>query len=209
MDTMKICQILEIMAIETEKPELDDEIEELNKYRKLPFPLDEAERNFYHPFRSVSLAFLEDAYQKYLSNLETHDRDDSMNSQEDFDEYNQSENNDSLETYNEEEEELKLSKKTSDVMNEELPALKKEKSNKSNKNKTKILGELQMIDEDDIGNGDKIKFFLLNPRSSPKQSSAPKSLSSRRSRASRMSKASVKKISEEFDDLDLPELSLK
>ena len=191
------------------------EIEDLNKYRKLPFPLEESEKFFYCPFRNISLAFLEDVYQKYLSNLDTHDQEGSM-SQEDFDEYNQSENDDSLETYNEEEEELKLSKRTSEVMPEELPGLKKEKSNKSGKNKNncKAVNDLQQINEDENEKPDKISFFLLDNHNFYMDFKPPKSVRSNHSKVSKVSKGSNnsgKKMSEEIEDLeiDLPQLKLK
>ena len=148
------------------KPELDYEIEELNKYRKLPFPLEECEKYFYYPFRTITIPLLEDVYKKYLSNLDTHEHDSSV-SQDDLDEYNHSDNNeDSLETYNEEEEELKLSKKNSELLMtpDELPVLKKEKSNKSKTNKAcKGLNELEEIIEDK----NEIRFFLLDSGQNP------------------------------------------
>ena len=140
-------------------------------------------------------------------------------SQEDFDEYNQSENDDSLETYNEEEEDLKLSKKTSEVLPEELPCLKKEKSNKSgkNKNNSKVVNDLQQINEDENEKPDNISFFLLNNHNFYKDIKPPKSVRSIRSNHSKVSKISKdssrsrKKMSEEIDDLDLdlPQLKLK
>lgn len=64
-------------------------------------------------------------YKKYQYNAHTHENDDLSND-EDL-EYEQS-NNDSLETYNEDDEELKLSKRNSDLL-EDIP-LKKERSSK-------------------------------------------------------------------------------
>lgn len=190
--------MLDLHQSGNEKPELDIEIEEINKYRKLPFPLEESERNFYYPFRSVGLNFLEDVYKKYLSNLDTQDREDSGNeSQDDFDEYNHSQNNDSLETYNEEDEDLKLSKRTSEMMPEELPSLKKEKSNKS---KSKVVGGLQMINENE-DKVDEIKFFMIGGKGNAKEKIRTKSISSKKSKNSR--------AKEDLEDFDLPELSLK
>ena len=170
--------------METEKPELDQEIEELNKYRRLPFPLEETDKFFYYPFKDITLPFLEEVYQKFLSNLDTHEHNEISEEDEDMDEYNQSENNDSLETYNEEEEEIKLSKRTSEMIGEDLPVLKKNRSNLSQKKK--------------FNNSNNFTH------------DAPKSVKSIRSNTSKKSKTSNLKNSEDLDDLEmLPPLKLK
>lgn len=202
--------------METEKPELDYEIEDINKYRKLPFPLEESEKYFYYSFRTITLPFLEDVYKKYLSNLATHEHDSSM-SQDELDEYNQSENNDSLETYNEEEEELKLSKKTSEMILEDMPVLKKKESNRSQRNKNLRLSDLQKIDED---KNEEMRFFMMDSNhfnNNYKNIQPPKSVKSLRSNTSKKSKKSInskesksrKKMSDDLDDLDLPLLKFK
>lgn len=198
--------------METEKPEIDFEIEDINKYRKLPFPLEESEKYFYYSFRTITLAFLEDVYKKYLSNLATHEHNSSMSREDELDEYNQSENNDSLETYNEEEEELKLSKKNSEML-EELPNLKKEISNRSQRNKNIRLNDLKKIEED---KNEEIKFLMLNNnhfncnfKEPPHSVKSLKSNHSNQSKKSRTDSKSVKKMSDELDDLDFPLLKLK
>lgn len=170
---------MDINRLESQKPEQDIELEELNKYRRLPFRVEESDKFFFYPFRDVNLSFLEEIYQKHLANLDTHER--SEPSDQDLDEYNESENNDSLETYNEEEEELKLSKKTSEMMTEDVPSLRKNRSNMSQKKK---------------------KVNLIHS-----ETKAPKSV---KSISSKKSKLSNQKLSEEFDDLEeLPQLKLK
>jgi len=150
--------------------------------------LEETEKYFYFPFRDITVPFLEDIYQKYLSNLDTHEHDDM--SEEDLDEYNQSENNDSLETYNEEEEELKLSKKTSEMIGEDIPILRKNRSNMSQKKKLNNNNNYNFIHE-------------ANP---PK---SVRSFRSTTSKKSKVSKESNQKMNDELDDLDLPPLKLK
>lgn len=168
-----------------EKPSIDEELEELNTYRKLPFYLEDSEKIFYNNFERVSIKILDDMYKQYLSNAHTHENDDISND-EDIDEYEQS-NNDSLETYNEDDEELKLSKKNSELL-EEIP-LKKERSSK-NKSKS--------IEFKEMGKEEKKKESFSNENNNNNNSFNNNDMTDLK-----------EKIEEEDEEFDFPALKLK
>lgn len=141
----------EWISMQEEKPSQDLELEDMNNYRKLPMKLSDEEKKFYNISEYVRHEEIERIYHSFMSNMNTFSPEDS----DDMEKLNNSNVNESLETYNEEEDE-KISQTT-----DEPNFIKRSRITRSTSNLSTKKSSPQM-DEKQQQNYEKETAFLKN-----------------------------------------------